>query len=416
MRVLLTLEEAWEATLAVAGVAGVEEVSLWEAYGRVLATPVVSCTPIPPFDRSALDGYAVRAEDVATAAPAAPVLLEVIEEVGAGRVPEQVVGPGQATRIMTGAPIPIGADAIVRLEATERETANPRLVAVKMNVPSGEAISVKGEDAPQGTLLVEAGYVIGAAETAVLATNGMERVNVYRRPRVGILVSGEEVRPLSGELLPGQIRDSNGPMLAAMVRDMGAEPVLYGQVGDELAETVSVVGKMAGECDLVLTTGGVSVGDYDLMREAYVQAGGVVHFWKTQIRPGTPVTFAQIGATPVFGLSGNPAAAFVNFVTLVQPVIRKMAGFARPEHRPVQAVLNCQQSEQRVIGLDRFLRAQLVVREGVLTAIVPSKGQKTGILTSLVGVQGLVRIPARQDMQHGALVEVYVLQPEALQG
>jgi molybdopterin molybdotransferase len=415
MRMLLTLEEAWEETLAVAKVLGVEEVPLFEAYGRVLATQLVSCAPIPPFDRSALDGYAVRAEDVATAAPAAPVLLEVIEEVGAGSVPEQVVGPGQATRIMTGAPIPVGADAIVRLEATEREEANLRLVAVMLNVPAGEAISLKGEDAPQGTQLLEAGCVIGAAETAVLATNGAAQVTVHRRPRVGILVSGEEVRPLTGDLLPGQIRDSNGPMLAALVRDMGAEPVLYGQVGDDLDATVSVLQKMAVECDLVLTTGGVSVGDYDLMREAYVGAGGQVHFWKTQIRPGTPVTFAQIGETPVFGLSGNPAAAFVNFVILVQPVIRKMAGHARPEHRPVKAILESG-SEQRVIGLDRFLRAQLTVREGILTAVVASKGQKTGILTSLVGVQGLVRIPAREETQHGSLVEVYVLQPGALNG
>ncbi|MGZ6503168.1 MAG: molybdopterin molybdotransferase MoeA, partial [Tumebacillaceae bacterium] len=281
-----------------------------------------------------------------------------------------------------------------------------------LNVPAGEAISLKGEDAPQGALLLEAGCVIGAAETAVLATNGAAHVAVHRRPRVGILVSGEEVRPLEVELLPGQIRDSNGPMLAALVRDMGAEPVLYGQVGDDLDATVVVLQRMAAECDLVLTTGGVSVGDYDLMRDAYVQAGGQVHFWKTQIRPGTPVTFAEIAETPVFGLSGNPAAAFVNFVLLVQPVIRKMAGDKHPAHRPVQAVLETV-GEQRMIGLDRFLRAQLVVREGKLIANVPSKGQKAGILTSMVGVQGLVRIPARQEMQHGALVDVYLLKPGA---
>lgn len=407
MRLFLSLEEAWEEIGARTATLGTEQVALHDAYGRRLASPVRSKMAFPPFDRSALDGYAVLANDVAGAAPDAPVWLDVIEEVGAGRVPERVVGPGQAVRIMTGAPIPAGADAIVRLEGTERDADGGR-VKVMLAVPRGEAISVQGEDAPAGTLLLKPGVRIGAAETAVLATNGEGTVSVYRRPRVAILVSGEEVRPLGSTLDPGQIYDSNGPMLAALVRDSGCEPVLYGQVGDDLAGTADTVRRAAEECDLVLTTGGVSVGDYDLMREAYVEAGGELYFWKVKIRPGTPVTFAGIGGTPVVGLSGNPAAAFVNYVLLVVPLLNKLAGDPEPLHRPLRAVLDSQ-IEARPIGLDRFLRAYVGVQDGVVTVSVPGKGQKAGILTSLLGVQGLVRIPAHQEPGQGQLVDVYLL-------
>lgn len=427
MEMFLRLEEAWELTLGRTEACPVETVPLFDAYGRVLAAAVQAKAPFPPFDRSALDGYAVRAADIQGASPAAPVELQVLEEVPAGTVPELVVGAGQAAKIMTGAPIPVGADAIVRKEAAElighpasRHAGSAdadashlqAVVRILMEVPAGEAISVQGEDAPQGALLLEAGRVIGAAETAVLATNGEATVPVYRRPRVGILVSGSEVRPLSGELLPGQIRDSNGPMLAAMVRDLGAEPVLYGQVGDELDEIAARVKQMAAECDLILTTGGVSVGDYDVMRDAYVQAGGEVVFWKVTMRPGTPVTFAEIAETPVFGLSGNPAAAYVNFVMLVVPVLRKLAGFSQVLPQPVKAVLDSAGSA-KVIGLDRFLRAELVSVDGQLVARA-GIGQKAAILTSLIGIQGLVRIPARAEVPNGSLVDVYLLQEGAL--
>ncbi|MGB8956775.1 MAG: gephyrin-like molybdotransferase Glp [Tumebacillaceae bacterium] len=412
MRSFLSLEEAWAEMLEGVRPLGAEEVPLIEAYGRVLATEIRTRAPIPPFDRSALDGYAVRAVDLIDAAPNSPVTLEILEEVGAGRVPQTVVGKGQAVRIMTGAPIPVGADAILRVEATKRDEHDPSRVHAMMEVPPGEAVSLQGEDAPQGAVLLEAGLTIGAAETAVLAANGEAMVAVYRRPRVGIIVSGEEVRPLTGDLQPGQIRDSNGPMVAALVRDYGGQPVQYGQVGDDLQAITDLVKKAASECDLVLTTGGVSVGDYDCMREAYQLAGGTVHFWKVAIRPGTPVTYAGIGTTPVVGLSGNPAAAFVNVVLLVKPLLRKLCGDPHPEHRPVRAVLDSDY-DARTIGLDRFLRTQLTVRDGQLVASVPSKGQKAAIMTSLVGVQGLVRIPAREEVRQGMSVEVYPLQDGA---
>lgn len=407
MRTFLTLEEAWAQTLADATLAGAEEVPLDEAYGRRLAVEIRSQAPIPPFDRSMLDGYAVRAMDLIGASPSNPVVLDVIEHVPAGHVPQETVGTGQASRIMTGAAMPVGSDAVLRLEATQTELDGKRVHGM-MAVPVGEAISPQGEDAPQGALLLRAGCVIGAAETAVLATNGDAVVTVYRRPRIGLITSGEEVRPLTGLLEPGQIRDSNGPMLAAMVRDCGGEPVPYGVVGDNMEDTVRLVGQAAQECDLVLTTGGVSVGDHDLMRDAYLQAGGQVHFWKVQMRPGTPVTYAEVGGTPVFGLSGNPAAAFVNFLLLVIPVIRKMAGEPAPEHRPLQVIL-ANPLDAKVIGLDRFLRAKLTLTDGVLQASVPSKGQKAGIMTSLVGTHGLVRIPGGTEPKQGELVDVFLV-------
>ncbi|TCP52390.1 molybdopterin molybdochelatase [Tumebacillus sp. BK434] len=429
MEMFLRLEEAWDVTLGRTQTCPQETVPLLEAYGRVLAETVRARAPFPPFDRSALDGFAVRAADVQGASPQSPVLLHVLEEVPAGSMPSLTVGPGQAAKVMTGAPIPAGADAIVRKEAAEllavptagqagrsdASDAQPcpnQTVRILLEVPAGEAISVQGEDAPEGALLLEAGTVIGAAETAVLATNGAATVSVFRKPRVGILVSGSEVRPQSGELQPGQIRDSNGPMLAALVRDLGGDPVLYGQVGDDLEAIAALVKEMAERCDLVLTTGGVSVGDYDVMRDAYVQAGGAVVFWKVAMRPGTPVTFAEVAGTPVYGLSGNPAAAYVNFVMLVVPVLRKLAGLSEVLPRPVQAFLDSA-GTAKVIGLDRFLRAELVAKEGRLVARAGS-GQKAAILTSLVGIQGLVRIPARQEIENGSLVDVYLLREGAL--
>ncbi len=409
MEMLLRLEQAWQLSLDRVSVCGVERVPLGASQGRVLAEHVVAKSPLPPFDRSALDGYAVRAADLVGASTERPIELQVVEEVPAGTVATHAVASGQAVRIMTGAPIPSGADAIVRKEAAEEVDGTVRIL---LEVPRGEAISRQGEDAPAGAELLRAGRQIGAAEIALLATEGAETVLVYRRPRVGILVSGREVRPLADRLLPGQIRDSNGPMIAAMVREMGAEPVLYGQVGDELAEIVPLLNKAVAECDLVLTTGGVSVGDHDLMREAFVQAGGRLLFWKVLMRPGTPVAFAEIDQTPVYGLSGNPAAAFINYALLVQPLLRKLAGWEHVLHRPVKAYLECE-TTSGVIGMDRFLRAQLVSQEGRLVARV-GKGQKAAILTSLAGIQGLVRIPARSEMRSGELVEVYLLREGAI--
>lgn len=408
MRTFLSLEEAWEETLSQAQAMATEEVELLEAYGRILSEPITARLPFPSFDRSMLDGYAVRAQDIAHATPESPVLLRVLEEVGAGQVPRCAVGLGEAIRIMTGAPIPAGADAIVRLEATERVEEGQ--VRIRLSFRAGEAISRQGEDAAVGSLLVEAGREIGAAELAVLATNGCTHIPVHRRPRVGVIVSGAEVRPVGSELAPGQLYDSNGPMLMALIRDQGGVPILYGQVGDDLDALAARIQEAAAECDLLLTTGGVSVGDYDLMREAYGQAGGEVLFWKVSMRPGTPITYGRVGRTPVFGLSGNPAAAFVNAVLLVQPVLRKLAGQRVPEHRPVQAVLDSQY-ESRVIGLDRFLRARLSHREGQLIAEVPSHGQKTGILSTLIQTEGLVRIPGGTEVASGQVVDVFLLHP-----
>ncbi|PWK09633.1 gephyrin-like molybdotransferase Glp [Tumebacillus permanentifrigoris] len=410
MESFLTLEAAWEETMSRTAALGTEEVELMDAYGRFLGKKVTARLPFPAFDRSALDGYAVRAADLKDA----PVTLRVLEEVGAGQVPTQVVGTGQATRIMTGAPIPVGADAIVRLEVTERvdgshEAQTVPHVRILLTVAAGEAISRQGEDTPAGALLLEAGCQIGGAELAVLGANGVDRVTVYRRPRVGVIVSGAEVRPAGQSLEAGQVYDSNGPMLAGLIREQGGHPILYGQVGDDLEATARLVKKAAASCDLLLTTGGVSVGDYDLMRDAYVQAGGELLFWKVSMRPGTPVTYARVGATPVFGLSGNPAAAFINFVLLVQPVLRKLAGHAQPEHRPVKAMLDSQ-IDARVIGLDRFLRVNLIMQEAVLTAVLPTHSQKAGILTTLPHTDALLRIPGGTSVQHGQLVDVYPLQ------
>lgn len=409
MRMLISVEEAVQEIITHCRRLERREVSILQSFGYVLAEEVRAATPLPPFDRAALDGYAVRASDLAGATPEEPACLEVIEQIGAGQTASRKVGTSQAIRIMTGAPLPEGADTVVRLEATETVCEGQhQFVKVKHSFNRGEAVSRRGEDVADGQKLLSPGVRIGAEEMAVLAAAGLERVSVYRKPIIGILVSGRELSSLGAPLAPGKIYDSNGPMLAGAVSAWGGEPLLLPPTGDDRVKITTVIREALPRVDAIVTTGGVSVGDYDVMRDAYLDAGGEVHFWKVAIRPGTPFTFATIAEKPVFGLSGNPAAAFVNAMLFLRPALQVLAGYPAPRLPVVTAEL-AETPAMRPVALERFLRSRVYVADGCVYARPLASGQKGAIVSSLSGIEGFIRIPAKTQPQKGEKVSVYLL-------
>jgi molybdopterin molybdotransferase len=323
---MIPVEQALEIVLRETGVLPPEEVGLDDALSRVLAEDVRSDTDLPPFDRAAMDGYAVRAADVA----GAPVALEVKGEVRAGQWPDLVVGPGQAVRIMTGAPVPRGATAVQQLEKTQ--ALDEFRVTILEPAVEGANVARRGSQVREGDVVLSRGRMIDPAAVAVLASAGKGRVRAARRPAVGILVTGDEIVDVTAVPGPGQIRNSNGPAVAAQARLAGGEVRLLGVAPDrpEALETALRAGLSA---DVLVVSGGVSAGDYDLVEPALLELGATFLFTKVAIKPGAPLVFGRLGRTLVFGLPGNPVSAQVTFDLFVRPALLKMQG-ARVLSRP----------------------------------------------------------------------------------
>lgn len=302
---------------------GTERISLEQAYGRVLAEPIIAKHDVPPFDRSPYDGFAVRAADTDGASGENRISFTVIEELGAGHFATKEIGEGEAYRIMTGAAIPENADAVVMLEQTvEQENA----FTLRKPFSAGENISFRGEDAQDGEQLIGSGALIHPGTIALLATFGYGEVEVAKRPVVGILSTGTELLKVDEALEPGKIRDSNGPMIAAQLERMGIEHKSYGMFIDDLDVCTEVVEKALLETDVLITTGGVSVGDYDYLPAIYERLGAQVLFNKVAMRPGSVTTVAVLGDKLLFGLSGNPSACFTGFELFTRPAILQMMG------------------------------------------------------------------------------------------
>lgn len=409
MKIGLSVEEAVEEVLNRVRPAGFVELHIRDSFRSVLAEDIFAIAPVPPFDRSMMDGFAVRAADVRSASPEQPVRLRVRGRIGAGEVSGHVLQAGEAIRIMTGAPIPKGADAVARFEATDAQR-NPdaRYVQILWPVEKGEAISVAGEDIADGARVLAKGAVIGAAEMALLAAAGVPTVRVYRKPVIGVLSSGRELADVGVPLSYGKIYNSNTYMLAGLISAWGGIPYLLGRVDDEADAVAEAIRTAMPAVDGLVTTGGVSVGDFDVMRAAYQAAGGRIHFWKVNMRPGTPFTFAEIQNKPVMGLSGNPAAGYVNAMLFLQPAIRAMAGLSQPRNAPVPVTL-AEDPQVKVIGMDRFLRARIVIEAGEANAYPLPFGQSAGVMSTLSGIQGFVRIRAKTGAKKGDLVEAYLL-------
>lgn len=379
---MLTVEEARERVLSHFHSLPVEEVSLNEALGRVLAEDAVSREALPGFANSAMDGYALRAEDSTGASAEAPRRLRLAGEAAAGRVYQGRVEPGEAVRILTGAPLPAGADAVLQQELTEVAGDEVRLLA---EAPAGNNIRWPGEDVRPGALLVPAGTELGPAEIALLAATGVHPTRVHRRPRVAILATGDELVPLGETPAPGQIHESNSPYLAAAVTRSGAVPVRLGIARDRADELRAKLDE-ARSADLILTSGGVSVGDYDLVKELLSEQGDIA-FWRVRMRPGKPVAFGMLGATPLLGLPGNPVSAAVTFELFGRPAIRRMLGSRQILRPTIEVVL---EGEDIPRGDRRhYVRAWLDSRGGTLVARTTG-AQESHLISSLQGATALL--------------------------
>ncbi len=399
-RPVLSVEEALEHILATVRVLEPERVSLLEAAGRVLTEPVAADRDIPPLTNSAMDGYAVRGADVAQT----PARLRVVGEVAAGRVSRVRVEPGTAVRIMTGAPLPSGADTVVRFEDTRRDG---DWVEILEAPPTGANVRLAGEDVRAGQVVLRPGQTLRPQEIGMLAAVGRVEVAVVRRPRVAILATGDEVVPPDQTPGPGQIRDANSYTVAAQVQAFGGLPLLLGVASDreELVRR-GMREALDQEADFIITSGGVSVGDFDLVKQV-LAAEGEMHFWSLNMKPGRPLAFGVVGGVPLLGLPGNPVAAMISTELFGRPALLKMQGVADWSRPMVQACLT--QPIARKDGRRHYLRVRLRETEAGYEATLTGD-QGSGILYSLVQADGLAIIPEECDhLPAGAEVEVILL-------
>jgi len=390
----LSVQEALALVLARVSILSAEAVPLAEALGRVLAAPVVAHDALPPFANSSMDGYALRAADVGAANAESPVDLRVVGDVAAGTQSTVVVTPGTAARIMTGAPLPEGADAVVPVEDTDEpwrgaERPLPERVAVRRAVRAGDYVRYPGEDIRAGTTVLAAGHVLRPQEIGVLASLGVGQAPVVRRPRVGVLATGDELIAVDEPLRPGKIRNSNSYAQAAQVLALGGVPVLLGVAADTEADVrAKLDAAVTAQVDLLISSAGVSVGAYDVVKHVLDHAGQV-NFWRVRMRPGKPLAFGDYSGIPYLGLPGNPVSAMVSFETFARPAILKMAGHQRLDRPSVQALLL---EDIRSDGRESFVRA-VVTRDGRGYVAVTTGSQGSHIMTSLVAANALLVVP-----------------------
>lgn len=404
---LVSLEDALSLILPRVHSVAAERVGLNEALGRILARDVVAPFDVPPFNRSPLDGYALRAEDVAAAAPGNPIRLQVVRELPAGKYSSQVVYPKQTVKISTGAPIPDGANAVVRFEDVRRAGAQ---IQVFQPVQPFSNYCFAGEDMYRGETVVCEGTLLGSAAIAVLASLGYARVPVYRQPQVALLSTGNELVEGPGPLQPGKIYNSSLPGLAAAVTHLGAEAVVLGTAPDRPGLIGRAISQALELGDLVLTTGGVSVGDYDLVRRALALVGARILFWRVNIRPGTPALAAVKDGKLIIGLSGNPAAAFISFHVLARPVLAKLTGLGR--YLPLRTSARFIDSYSKTCGQRRFLRGHAFPEDGEYK-IKLSGLQSPGMIKSMLDCNALIDLPPHSGgIKPGDRVEVILLNGE----
>ncbi|MDB4908728.1 MAG: MoeA domain protein domain [Gemmatimonadetes bacterium] len=392
-----------------------EHVALRDSLGRVLAGDVRSPVALPPWDNSSMDGYAVRAEDVRGASAAQPVTLRVVATVAAGASPYSgTVGRGEAVRIMTGAPVPAGADSVVRVEDSD---AGEVRVEIRGDRDAMRNVRPRGEDLAPGDLAGARGSIVTPALLGVLSSVGAAQPLVHRRPRVGILASGDElvdVEDFEAVARGERIVSSNSYTLEALVRSAGGEPVRLGIARDDLADVVARLDAVTN-CDLLLTTGGVSVGAFDWVRSALASLGADLRFWRVRIRPGAPLGFGLLRGMPWIGLPGNPVSTMVTFELFARPALRRLAGHALPFRRPIAVRLRERVSINA--PLSHFLRVTLEpASDGVYEAQLTG-AQGSGLLTSMARADALLIVPAnRPVIEAGELVDALLLGERAPHG
>ena len=397
---MITVDQALSIVLDRVEELGSETVALGDAHGRILREDVIADIDLPPFDRARMDGYATRSADVA----AAPARLRVIGEVPAGARFDGKVHSGEAVKIFTGAPIPDGADAVQKVEVTRAEG---NAVEIMEPVLAGQFITPHASEIAAGETVAKMGHEVGAAEMAVLASFGYSRVRAGRRPRVAVLSTGSELVEVSTKPSAAQIRNSNTYTLAAYAAQAGAVVDMLGIVEDTPGATRDALIKASDNCDIVITSGGVSMGDYDLVKAALLEIGAEIYFDRVMIRPGKPIVFARCGQTFFFGLPGNPVSTSVTFNVFVRPAIRKMQGDTSPTLPIVSAELTrpVRDSSSR----RSFLPARFFVEAG-RAMVEPLKWGGSSDLVAFMRANALIIVREEvHDIDEGQLVDAVLL-------
>ncbi|CAN7257684.1 molybdopterin molybdotransferase MoeA [Rossellomorea sp. LjRoot5] len=410
-RTPIKVEEAIECLLKYKKSGAIETVEIEKASGRFLGEDLFADHDVPLFDRSPYDGFAIRAEDTTYASREHPVHMEVVSEIGAGSVYNQPIKENQAVRIMTGAPIPEGASAVVMLELVKNYEENgSAYITINRPYKEGDNISFRGEDTKKGTILAEKGTYINPGIVALLATFGYKEVPVSRKPKVGVLATGSELLEIDEPLVPGKIRNSNSYMVLSQIERAGGEGIFLGQLSDDFDLCFGHVENALQQVDFLITTGGVSVGDYDYLPDIYKKLGANVLFNKVGMRPGSVTTVAEKDGKLLFGLSGNPSACYVGFELFVRPVIRYF--------------LQCHnlfvRSEEAVLGKDfpkpnpftRFVRGEMTYSGGTVFA-GPTGLDKSGVVSSLASANVLIVLPSgTRGYKQGMRVLVLLLEDQ----
>jgi molybdopterin molybdotransferase len=386
---MLTCLEALQRVLDSVAMSPARRVPLDEAPGLVAAEDVLAADPVPPFTNSGMDGFAVRGADIAGATAEAPVHLRVLEDVPAGRVAGRMVAPGTALRIMTGAPLPAGADAVVPVEGTESAGDD---VEVRRSVREGANVRLAGEDLAAGARVVTRGDVLRPADIGLLAEAGCATVPVHPRPRLAIVTTGDELVDVSEPPGPSRIRDANLHAVRAQAVAFGALPLAFPRIPDRREEVVRALREAATAADVIVTTGGISMGEYDCVKDALDELGAERIFWRVAQKPAGPLGLWQLHGKPVFGVPGNPVAAMLVMEEYVRPLLRRMMGFASLFRPQREAVIETPWTRRP--GDDRlhFLRVFAREEDGELRARL-SGPQGSGVLSSMARANALALVP-----------------------
>lgn len=403
---MISLEAARRLVLAACRPLEVVSVPLGDALGCVTATPVVSADNVPSFPNTAMDGYAVRAADTEGATEAGPARLLVVGTIAAGAAPDRPVLPGQAVRIMTGAPMPEGADAIAIVEVTSGDGDH---VLVRQPALAGQHIRHPGGDIAVGQEVFPAGTALGPGHLGVLASIGWEKVAVFRRPRVGVLSTGDELVEGSVPLQPGQIRDSNRLTLLSLCRQSGFDVVDLGAARDDEDEIRGAISRGVSGCDALISSGGVSMGDFDYVKKVLDEVGEM-EWMQVAIRPAKPLAFGLVDGTPVFGLPGNPVSSMVSFELFARPGLRQMMGYTGPAlDRPRVRAVTDEAIVRRRDGKLYLNRVVAIAEDDGRYHVRPSGGQESHLLRAMALANALALVPDGDGIPAGGDVDLLLL-------
>ncbi len=409
---LLSVDEALRRILSIFTPLDPETLSLENSAGRVLAKNINAANDLPSFDNSSMDGFAAIASDLIGISPASPRTLKVVADIPAGSTPDVTLAPGQVARIMTGAPMPEGANTVIPVEDTDFQdrspgTPPPEQVKVNRTLNAGDYVRPKGSDVVHGQPVLKAGHKLRAQDLGLLAMLGVAQVSVHKQPRVALLSSGDELIPVDAPLRPGKIRDSNTYTLSALIQSAGGVVLPLGIAADRRESVERLLSQASSQgADLILSSAGVSVGAFDFIKDV-VESQGELGFWRVNMRPGKPLAFGSYRDVPFIGLPGNPVSAFVGFEVFVRPTLEKLGGL-KETTRPRVSVQLAQDIESD--GRESYLRAHVNEhKNGILSARLAGH-QGSGNLLSIVVANALLIIPAGvKSLRSGEVAEAWLL-------